>query len=314
MQIDIETSKVMGFADFVTGMKSPRCQQAYQNDPILSEKYDMMNEAFETLQPLFTKDDKYQTGERFTSLLLQVAAGELDSNNLFSDLCNKMNEALAPDKMSKEQLDAMFTLYGAYSDFFDAHINDFGIQLDTDCLNKSKDGIETTLNQAADFLGYDIPEDYHTGALIFPMPAGFPPHGRSVENDQGSRTQFVAIPLDSRNEPEQTLITIVHEDVHKLFYDSGKSQTVEKELPSDEFSLLNEGIAVVFQDRFCDENGIKRRPYGDKTIDAEANRLEKHVNKGEKLFDENGKLSPNMKSSNQNINPIFQKALDERQA
>ncbi|MBQ4472025.1 MAG: hypothetical protein II942_02115 [Alphaproteobacteria bacterium] len=311
MKINIEVSKTMGFADFLNSMRSSRCKKAYENDPIMSKKTEIMDSAYETLQPLFSADANAQTGERFTSLALKVATGQLDPNNTIEDFCNQMNELLAPDSMTPEQRESMMTLYGVYSDFFDAHEDGLRMKMENSITNENEEKIEETLQDAADFIGYDIPEDYETGAVIFPMPAGFPPHGRSVENNEGSRTQLVAIPIDSRNEPEQTLITIVHEDVHKLFYDSGRCDALENELGKDDFNLLNEGIAVAFQDDFCDKAGIKSRPYGVDSIDAEAQRLEKYIQKGEKLFGDDGKLSPGIKTPEKNVNPILSQKLQE---
>ena len=311
MNINIELSKTMGFADFLNGLRSPRCRKAYENDLIMSKKMETIKSAYETLQPLFLSDSNAQTGERFTSLAFKVATGQLNSNSTIEDFCSHMNNLLAPDSMTPEQQVAMATLHDIYSDFFEAHQDGLRMKMENSIGTENKEKIAETLQDAAEFIGYKIPQDYETGAVIFPMPAGFPPHGRSVENEEGSRTQLVAIPIDSRKEPEQTLITIVHEDVHKLFYDSGRCDSIDKELGRDGFNLLNEGIAVAFQDNFCDKAGIEKRPYGMEAIDAEAQRLKRHIQKGEKLCGSDGKLSPDIKTTNQNINPILNQKLQE---
>ena len=326
MEIDIETSRIMGFADFLQSAAFDNFRQAYSQDPHIKENGPEIAEAFKELQPLIQVDPNSQTGELFTSLALKAATGQLKSDDIDA-FCDEMAKGL-PNGMTPEQRAAMHTLYGAYSNFFDAHLDQMNLEASV-LQSQARETFPETMQEAADFIGYDIPDNYEAGAVIIPSPKGLGAHGRSIENEEGSRTQYAAIPVDSRNEPEDTLITIFHEDVHKLFYDSGAYGKVSSELSTEEkpgqvtsdVNLFNEALAVLFQNKYCDKLGIDRRPYAEidnsekgRAFDTEATRLEGLVNGGEKLFGADGKMSPNMKPFNQNVNVGIVKALAERQA
>lgn len=328
MKIDIETSKMMGFADFLQSACFDNFRKAYSQDPNIRKNGPAVAEAFKELQPLIKEDPNFQTGEVFTSLALKAATGELKSEDIDA-FCDEIAKGL-PNGMTSEQREAMHTLYDAYSNFFDAHM----VRMDeeTKYLQSKIDAndiFSQTLNEAADFIGYNIPEDYEAGAIIIPSPKGLGPHGRSIENAEGSRTQYAAVPIDSRDEIDGTLTTIFHEDVHKIVYDSGAYEKAGQELSSEmkegqatsDFNLWNEAIALLFQNKYCDKIGIARRPYAEidgseksKAFDSEAARLEGLINKGEKLFGTDGKLSPDMKHPHENVDIAKIKTLTERQS
>jgi len=323
MKIDIKTSRMMGFADFLQSAVFDNFRQAYSQDPNIRKNGPVIAAAFQELQPLLQQDSTSQTGELFTSLALKAATGELKSDNIDA-FCDEMAKGL-PNGMTAEQRVAIHTLYDAYSDFFDAHLNQMNLEA-TALQNEAEDSFPDSMTEVADFLGYDIPEDYELSSVVIPSPKGLGAHGRSVENEDGSRTQYAAIPVDSRDEIDNTLITIFHEDVHKMVYDCGAYEKVGQELSSEQkagqvtsdFNLWNEAVAVLFQNKYCDKLGIERRPYAEidgseksKAFDSEASRLEGLVDKGEKLFGEDGKLSPGIKAPEKNINPILSQKLQE---
>ncbi len=339
MKIDIETSKMMGFADFFTCINIPDYAQAFKNDPNFGEeKWEEMEKAFEMLKPLRQFSGDFQTGELLTSLAFKAATGKLDSNDIDA-LCDEIEKGL-PVPFTEEQRAAMHTLYDGYSGFFDANMEQMSKQVEG-MQEKANNTFPKTLEDAADFIGYEIPEDYKTGCVVIPSPKGAPPHGRSVENKDGSRTQFATISADNPD-IDDTLITIFHEDVHKLIWDSGTWKKAETELSTNkqvgqltsDANLWNEAIAILFQNKYCDQNGLDRRIYGkdlaSQAYDAEANRLEDYLDNGGKLLDDNGHFSSEITSKQVdhnkhcaryelchtlqklNANPLMQKLYEEQ--